>query len=229
MGILDHDVLVNARRVYNKFVELIDEYGECTEFGKVNMKSYYAQVVKKMKETQFWNLYYLSDKICMHVYKNGKNAGEICGNKVFITTEDKLQKILCSRHCRNYKPKGRTYDSEHIRCNYIKKNEAKCKHKCGNGDNYCYIHKKLFKEEPINKFVENNKEIFIKKLETKKLIYFKLKNKKRILYTQNSEKKGQRILKANRSRHKNDKYNINFYEQNMCPKCRNNYKSTGIT
>lgn len=134
-----NDLLLNPNNTYKKFKELIDIYRE--NIG-TNDTFYYKYLLEEIRNTSFWNLYSMSYKCCTHVYKNGKKYGEVCGAKVFIETNDKLQKYLCSRHCRDYDTKKRIYNKDNIRCNYIRNNGEQCKHKCNKYKKYCYIHKK---------------------------------------------------------------------------------------
>lgn len=182
------DFLVNPKKLYNKFKELIEKYRENIE---TNDTFYYKYLLEDIKKTNFWNIYLSSNSICMHIHKNGKRTGEICGNKIFVKTDNKLQKYLCSRHCRDYIPKGRIYNENRKRCSFIRNNGNMCKHICKQNNNYCYIHKK---EEDNIKLLEfaphklNNsniekdniiKNLFLEKLKNKRKIYLLKKKIKR--------------------------------------------------
>lgn len=143
-----HDFLVSPKKIYNTFKQLLDEYRENIETKDI---FYYKYLLNEIERTNFWNISCSSSKICMHVYKNGKKAGHICGAKVFIKTNNKLQKYLCSRHCRDYITKGRNYTKYNKRCSFIRNNGNICKHKCEKDKNYCYIHK----EEEKNIHIES--------------------------------------------------------------------------
>lgn len=182
------DLLLNPKKIYNKFKELIDIYRENIE---TKDKFYYKYLLEEFRKTIFWNIYVSSDKICMHVYKKGRNAGEICGAKIFIETNNRLQRYLCSRHCRDYETKQRYYDDIRIRCSYIRSNYEQCKHRCKDNNKFCYIHKTNDKED-MEEDILKDKKIFINKLKIKRKLYFKLKklkNKKQNLFLQNFKEK----------------------------------------
>lgn len=185
------DLLVCTKKVYNKIKELIDDYRNNIE---TNDNFYYTYLLEELKRINFWNIYCSSNKICMHIYKNGKKEGQICGAKVFIETDNKLQKFLCSRHCRNYATKSRNYTKDNKRCSFIRSNGNMCKHKCGKGKNYCYIHK----EEEEDKHIESleivegnlndfnmNRDLFLKKLEKRRKLYF-IRKKNKLKYINNN-------------------------------------------
>lgn len=178
------DFLVNPKKLYNKLKELIDKYRENIE---TNDTFYYKYLLEEIRNTNFWNIYLSSNSICMHIHKNGKRAGEICGNKIFVKTDNKLQKYLCSRHCRDYIPKGRIYNENRKRCSFIRNNGNMCKHICKQNNNYCYIHKK--EEEHIesleiapHNFNNSNmdKDLFLERLKNKRKLYLLKKKIKRI-------------------------------------------------
>lgn len=171
-----NDILINPLNVFKKFKELIDKYREEIETKDT---FYYKNLLEEIRNTSFWNLYSLSYNVCMHIYKNGKRQGQVCGAKIFINTDNKLQKYLCSRHCRDYISKNRVYTKDNIRCSYKRNNGNICKHKCEKNKNYCYIHKE--KSEHIKlleiahpNFNDSNmyKNFFLEKLEKKRKIYF---------------------------------------------------------
>lgn len=181
------DFLVNPKKLYNKFKELIDKYRENIE---TNDTFYYKYLLEDIRKTNFWNIYLSSNSICMHIHKNGKRAGEICGNKIFVKTDNKLQKYLCSRHCRDYIPKGRIYNENRKRCSFIRNNGNMCKHICKQNDKYCYIHKKEedniklleFAPQLNNSNIEKDniiKKLFLEKLKNKRKLYLLKKKIKR--------------------------------------------------
>lgn len=172
--IQNKDLLLSPKKIFDNVKELLDNYRETLN---IKDKHYYKTFLESIRNANFWNASCAADRICMHIYKNGKRAGEICGNKIFIIANNRLQEYLCSRHCRDYETKGRTYDKKHGKCNYIRKNKEECKHRCANGDKYCYMHKKFCEEEDL-------KKIFIKNLEKKRKKYKKLKKRKQNLYAQ---------------------------------------------
>jgi hypothetical protein len=174
------DLLLNPNNIYTKFKELIDIYRDNIETKDI---FYYKDLLNEIRKTSFWNLYCSSNTICIHVYKNGKNVGNICGAKIFINTENKIQKFLCSRHCRDYMKNSRKYTKDNIRCNFIRNNGNRCKHRCSKYLNYCYIHK-ISNEEPIEKY----KKDFIEKLKKKRRKYFLKKNAKNSKFLENSNK-----------------------------------------
>lgn len=189
------DLLVSPKRLYNKFKSIIDEYRE-----NIDTKDtyYYEYLLKQLRNTNFWNIYCSSEKICMHIYKNGNKAGEICGAKIFIKTENKLQKFLCSRHCRDYISKNRSYNRINKRCNHIRNNGEQCKHKCDQNKEYCYIHKKFYNELIINDNDRNVNFNAIKKLEKRRNLYI-LKKYDKIKY--NKHKYINNIIKCNDFHH----------------------------
>lgn len=185
------DLLISPKRLYNTLIKNIDDYRKNIETKDTY---YYKMLLEKIKDINFWNIYSSSEHICMHVYKRGKNEGQICGAKVFISTDNKLQKFLCSRHCRDYEAKHRIYYKKHVRCKYIRKNGEQCRHKCGTNTVYCYIHKDNKNNKIINninivdKLNEDTYNKGINKLKRKRCLYFKLKkikkNNKQIFLTQ---------------------------------------------
>lgn len=178
---LQEDLLINPKRLYNKIIELIDKYRKNIETKDI---FYYKYIVEELRNTSFWNLYIMSNNSCMHEYKNGKKEGQICGAKIFIKTDNKLQKYLCSRHCRDYETNIRKYSSNNIRCTYIRNNNKQCRHRCVKNKDLCYIHIDKTKAEE-----ELQKELYINRLKMKRFLFFKkIKNKrykKQILYLQN--------------------------------------------
>lgn len=167
-----NDIIVTPLSIFNKFKELLDTYRENIETKDI---FYYKNLLDQIRMDSFWNLYSLSHKVCMHIYKNGKKYGEICGAKIFINTENKMQKFLCSRHCRDYIQKSRNYTKDNTRCNFIRNNGSRCKHKCSKYLNYCYIHK-ISNEKSIEEY----KKDFIEKLKKKRKLYFLKKNEKNV-------------------------------------------------
>jgi hypothetical protein len=207
------DLLINPKNLYNKIKEIIDKYRDDLEIKDI---FYYKYLLDEIKNTSFWNIHISSNRICMHVYKKGKREGDICGKKVFIKTENKLQKFLCSRHCRDYKSKNRVYDYLHKRCSYERKNGEICKHICKNNNKFCYIHKKeehieLLEFAPIKLNNSNiEKKLYFKKLEKRRKKYFSKKNKKYKHYINNDI-----IIKINKNLQNtnfSDFYNHNNYK-----------------
>lgn len=99
---------------------------------------------------------------CNHIYKRGKHEGYMCCKKIFIKPNSDEQKYKCSRHCRNYNTKSRSYSKYNPRCSYIRKNNERCKHRCYKDNIYCYIHENKYNiEHNIN-----NKNKMIIKLKT---------------------------------------------------------------
>jgi hypothetical protein len=191
---ISQDLLVSPERLYNNFKIMIDEYRQ-----NINTKDtyYYKYLLEQLRNTKFWNIYCSSEKVCMHIYKNGNKAGEICGSKVFIKTENKLQRFLCSRHCRDYNSKKRSYNSVNKRCNHMRNNGEQCRHKCNHNKEYCYIHKKLYNELIINANDKNDinvKSNAIKNLEKRRNLY-NLKKYDKIKY--NKHKYINNIIKYN--------------------------------
>lgn len=169
---LDYDIVISPKKVYRKVMEFMDTFKEEIKYGENNANRYYADVIKKMSGTYFWNVDCASDRVCMHTYSRGIKKGQICGNKIFITTDNRLQKFLCSRHCRDYVTKGRTYSDRHKRCNHIRANGEQCKHKCSSNATYCYIH---VTKKAIHGPDEALYNDAINKLKKKRKLYFKLK------------------------------------------------------
>lgn len=211
-----NDLLVSPKKVYKKFKELIDNYRNNIETKDI---FYYEYLLEDIRRTCFWNIYCSSNKICMHEYKNGKKAGQICGAKVFIKTENKLQKYLCSRHCRNYSTKNRVYNKDNVRCNYLRYNGEQCKHKCGKNRSYCYIHinKVNIEQSNIdsnNSNIEMEKEIFLKNLKKRRILYFLRKHNKYksiknnyIIFKQNKKLENSKISDFNKIYKYLNKYN----------------------
>lgn len=219
----NHDLFLNPRKIYKKIIEILKEDGEMIKCKGCDTTAWCANITERMKELNFWNLYCTSDRICMHIYRNGKRAGQICGNKVFITTDNKLQKFLCSRHCRDYIPKGRTYSGGYKRCSYIRTNGEQCKHKCSLRASYCYMH-------ATNEAIDNSDRLIyneaINRLKRKRNLYYKLKksrNRKQKLYTQNfKEEKLKMYEDICRS-------NKNLYSVDPCLGHEVDYRLIGIT
>lgn len=191
---ISQDLLVSPKRLYNNFKIMIDEYRQ-----NIDTKDtyYYKYLLEQLKNISFWNIHCSSEKVCMHIYKNGNKVGEICGAKVFIKTENKLQRFLCSRHCRDYKSKNRSYNNVNKRCNYIRNNREQCRHKSEHNKEYCYIHKKFYNELIINANDKNDINVkfnVIKKLEKRRNLYF-LKKYDKINY--NKHKYINNIIKYN--------------------------------
>lgn len=175
----DNDILINPTRLYRKIKEMLKV--NIDDNNKINVKDF----LQEFRNTKLWSLYFSSEHICEHIFKNGTKKGTICGTKIFITANNKLQKYLCSRHCRDYTPKSRVYNNINKRCIYIRSNGEKCKHKCNNGLTYCYIHKSNNNDTKVNN--KNIKNLFIEKLNKRRLLYFKNKRnkyKKQFLYSQ---------------------------------------------
>lgn len=200
MGVPDYDIMMSPKKVYSEIINFINICIEMKE-TEYSVRECYNNMIKKMNETCFWNLYCTSDKVCMHVYNRGSKKGQICGNKIFITTDNKMQTFLCSRHCRDYGPKSRLYTDEHERCNHIRNNNIRCKHKCEKNKKYCYIHKEQYIEE-LNKELaekeidENYKKVFIEKLKNRRIKHLKKISKKQKLLANLKKHK-----KKNNNRH----------------------------
>lgn len=128
------DLFLNPKKTFNKLKELLDNYRKNID---TRDKFYYEYLLEDIRKTYFWNISCSSNKTCIHEYKHGKNKGEICGAKVFIKSNNRLQEYLCSRHCRDYTTKSRKYSINNIRCSYIRKNNKQCKHRCEKNNIYC--------------------------------------------------------------------------------------------
>lgn len=116
----------------------------------------------------------MENKFCTYMYKRGKREGYFCMAKIEINSKD----WKCSRHCKDYETKSRSYTNRD-RCEYIRQNGIRCKHYSMKYMKYCYIHG----DENKNKNIE--KKLFLKKLEKKRKNYFLNKKKrKQNLYTQ---------------------------------------------
>lgn len=181
------DLLVSPTRLYKKLKEYLDKYRNDIETKDT---FYYNCLLEQIRNTGFWNLYSASEHICEHVYRRGKKEGQICGAKFFIKTNDKLQKYLCSRHCRNYDTKPRKYTINNPRCNYERKNGEQCKHRSLSFKTYCYIHIK-YKNENKNKEYMNSK---INKLRYLRKLYYRNKYKKKRKYRYNHINKNYSII-----------------------------------
>lgn len=116
----------------------------------------------------------LNNNYCIHKYKRGKRDGKICGAKIFINPNDNSQIYLCSRHCKNYDTKPRKYSVENPRCKHIRNNENQCKHVCKNNEQYCYIHKKMYKGDNYEHIKQRN----IEKIKYRRKLYLKIKKEK---------------------------------------------------
>lgn len=212
------DLLISPARLYKKIKEYIDNYRNNIESNDIY---YYNCLLEQIKDKGFWKIYSASEHICEHEYKRGNKQGQICGAKIFISTDNKLQKYLCSRHCRDYKSNHRIYYKNHVRCKYIRKNGEQCRHRCGADTVYCYIHK----DDKNNKFINDiniadkpDRDTYnkaVNKLKRKRCLYFKLKkikkDKKQIFLTQNSYKiENEKNIKEFYKYFKNYKKHINY-------------------
>lgn len=136
--------------------------------------------LKNIMDLDYFIYLCMNYSYCKHIYKNGNKEGHICGAKIFIKAEDDSQKFLCSRHCRKYKSKKRDYNV-HKRCSYIRNNNELCKHICRNNDKYCYIHKKMYREDDYENIKRNNLE----KLKNRRKLYFNMKKTKNPKFLKN--------------------------------------------
>lgn len=202
------DLLISTKRFYKKIKEYIDEYRYNIETKDIH---YYNLLLEKINNIGFLNIYCSSEKVCMHTYNNGKKAGKICGAKIFIKTNNRLQKFKCSRHCRDYNTNSRNYINRN-RCEYIRNNGIQCKHYSIKNKKFCYIHKY---EENIKFNIEMEKQCILNKLEKRRKKYFLVKynknkhNNKNIIIKYNNFLKNIEILefyKFFKSFNKYDKY-----------------------
>lgn len=165
-----NDILVNPIKIYSNVKNIFDEYIENIENNQNLKENYYKESLEKLRTNYFWFIS-SSTKICSHVYKNGKREGQICGAKVFIKTDNKLNKYLCSRHCRDYHIKSRKLKEYETYCNFIRNNGNQCKHKCNKYEKFCYIHKNLRNLDEIKKIKK------LEKLKRLRKMYFQKKRK----------------------------------------------------
>lgn len=129
------------------------------------------QDLKKILEFDH-NIYlFMNNKYCIHKYKRGRLDGHICGAKIEINSNA----WLCSRHDRSYNAKPREYSVKNPRCNHIRNNGERCKHKSLAYNTVCYIHTKYYSDNMKND--KNNKMNSIKKLKKLRLLYNKNKNR----------------------------------------------------
>lgn len=147
-----------------------------------NMKK---ELKELLDENHFLDLS-MSYNYCNHIYKYGRREGELCGAKIFIKNNNKDQKYLCSRHCRNFEPKHRKYTDKTPRCSYIRNNGKQCKHRCSAYNKKCYIHKESeeYKKHINLKINEINK---LNKLKYLRLLYYKNKYKNKHYKLKNSK------------------------------------------
>lgn len=199
------DLLISTKRFYKKIKEYIDNYRNNIETKDVH---YYNLLLENINNIGFFNNYCSSEKVCMHIYNNGNKAGNICGAKVFIKTNNKFQKYLCSRHCRDYNTKCRKYNNRN-RCKYIRNNGSQCKHYSIKNQLFCYIHKA---EENIEYNIEMEKQCILNKLEKRRKKYFLVK------YNKNKHNNKNIIIKYNRFLK-----NIEFFEFYKFSKSFNKY------
>lgn len=228
---IQEDLRVNTSNLFKRVKDVINDY--IADIGAKKECIYYEKLISTFRSKLFWDTYILSHNVCMHIYKNGSKAGTICGAKVFVKTDNKLQKYKCSRHCRDYGTKGRTYDETYIRCSYIRANEKQCKHRCNSNAKYCYIHAasevingSIIDIEKLNKSAYNEA---INKLKKKRNLYFKLKklkkNKKQNLSTQIFQREGQN----NFIKIKKKKYNIGVCTLCGCAEYGHRYQHAEVT
>lgn len=184
MTIPQNDILMNPLIIYKNIEKIFKEYKQYIEENDNFKESFYKECLEKFRSNYFWFIN-SSEKICCHMYKNGKKEGQLCGAKVFIKTNNRLQKYLCSRHCRDYESKKRILKENEKYCDFVKENGNQCLHKCKNNEIHCYIHKKednkILVIDPFKLNVLNiNKKLFIDKLKKRREIYF-LKRKKKYI------------------------------------------------
>lgn len=172
---LQDDLTINPMNMYKKIKEIIDKYREDIETNDI---FYYKELLNEIRNTSFWTIYGLSHNVCMHVYKKGNKQGTVCGAKIFIKCNNKKQKYLCSRHCRDYNSNNRLYTTLNARCTYIRSNKEQCKHRCSYKQSYCYVHNKdnnIVTNIYNNDINEAKKRSMIKKLEIRRKLFFKNK------------------------------------------------------
>lgn len=222
-----NDLLLNPYKLYKNIETILKEYKKNIDENENFHKSYYEQALNELTTDFFWYKN-SSDNICTYKYGyNSKQFGKICGAKVFVKSNDNLNKYLCSRHCRNYKPKERILHDNETQCNYIRNNNLQCKHKCKNNKKYCYIHEKKVNVELLEfaTVKKNNYKIekkrFLKKLEKKRFLYF-LRKKNKYKHINNSNI----IIKINKiinffnfsklsKKHKLYNYSNNYYNKDI--------------
>lgn len=136
-----------------------------------NIKNDYNQIV----DSNYFVDKSMNKNYCVHIYKRGKREGQICGNKIFIESNDKMQQFLCSRHCRDYSSKPRNYSHEKPRCNHVRINGNQCKHNSLKYSKYCYIHNQNYILNKVNHEVDDK----IKKLKYLRMLYYKNRKKNR--------------------------------------------------
>lgn len=194
MVILNESVPINYNYMKKIFLSEVDQkiinvldniFYNHSEKDRNKYNIYIKNIKEEIKNIMDLNHFVdlsMNHNYCNYIYKNGKYEGMICCAKIFIKTNDRKQRYLCSRHCRDYNTKPRIYDEFHKRCSYKRNNGNICKHICEKNKIYCYIHKDKEKRENA-KTLENShsnldnfniyeKNLFLKKLEEKRKKYF---------------------------------------------------------
>lgn len=212
MVILNNVVPVNYNKMKRLLLSKVDEKTkniiDRLFYNNENKNKYTDYILKNInqdiKDIMDNNHYldlFVNYNYCNHIYKHGKREGMMCCAKIFIKPNDKKNKYLCSRHCRNYNSKPREYSINKPRCNYIKNNGKQCKHICSNFNRYCYIHEYI--EIENNKYT-NEKINKIEKFKFLRKLYFKNKYKSKRKYNNKNKK--------NKNKDKNKYLMINFYK-----------------